>query len=624
MKETSFVNQNKEKWAKFESLSKQKNNDPDEIAELFTEITEDLSYARTFYPRRSVRVYLNQLAQNVFTSLYKQKKQPISGFFKFWTQNVPLAVYRARRNLLMALIFFSAAVLLGAVSQHYDSSFANIILGDGYVEATETRIAEGDPMGIYGESSEVSMMFGITINNITVAFYAFVLGIFFSFGSYIILLTNGIMLGAFQWWFYGKGILLTSFLAVWIHGAFEISAIVIAGAAGITLGNGLLFPQSYSRLQSLIFSAKQGFTILMSLVPVFIIAGTLESFVTRYYQSMPTVLNWFIILGSFGTIILYYGILPFIVAKKYPEKTLLKEMPRHIPSRTIKVTKIRTTGEIFSDSVYSFIVFIKSFANLSTKLILPLAIVLISVITYYHNFELSYSNQWDYNFQIIFGSDDMFRAYKFLGWSIILSLSIGIAIYIIKAGQDASIVAFAKDFFKSFIWLFIFVCVFMVGYVFLNWFLFILMVVFLGFMIQFVPVIIMVEKVNVFKAIERTFEIVKLGYGQSLSNSLAITAISVIFFFVLHNPMELGVLMLIDNFLEDVFVGNSTYAYLIINLFNISVYIIFIAFIVQLFYVNAFYFYHSQLEKEAAGDLMKSIDTVGLRSKIIETSIDFE
>ena len=148
MKETSFVNQNKEKWAKFESLSKQKNNDPDEIAELFTEITEDLSYARTFYPRRSVRVYLNQLAQNVFTSLYKQKKQPISGFFKFWTQNVPLAVYRARRNLLMALIFFSAAVLLGAVSQHYDSSFANIILGDGYVEATETRIAEGDPMGI--------------------------------------------------------------------------------------------------------------------------------------------------------------------------------------------------------------------------------------------------------------------------------------------------------------------------------------------------------------------------------------------------------------------------------------------------------------------------------------------
>ncbi|MFK8045724.1 MAG: stage II sporulation protein M, partial [Crocinitomicaceae bacterium] len=153
MKETAFVNQNKDKWAKFEALAKQKNNDPDEISELFTEITEDLSYARTFYPKRSVRVYLNQLAQGVFTSLYKQRKQPVKGFFKFWTESVPLAVYRARKNLLMALIFFSAAIILGAVSQHYDETFANIILGDGYVNATEDRIAEGDPMGIYGESS---------------------------------------------------------------------------------------------------------------------------------------------------------------------------------------------------------------------------------------------------------------------------------------------------------------------------------------------------------------------------------------------------------------------------------------------------------------------------------------
>ena len=60
MKETSFIKQNKKKWARFEKLSGKKNNDPDEVSELFTEITEDLSYARTFYPRRSVRVYLNQ------------------------------------------------------------------------------------------------------------------------------------------------------------------------------------------------------------------------------------------------------------------------------------------------------------------------------------------------------------------------------------------------------------------------------------------------------------------------------------------------------------------------------------------------------------------------------------
>ena len=624
MKETVFVKQNKEKWAKFESLSKQKNNDPDEISELFTEITEDLSYARTFYPRRSVRVYLNQLAQGVFTSLYKQKKQPISGFFKFWTQSVPLAVYRARKNLLMALVFFSAAIIFGAVSQQFDSTFANIILGNGYVEATEARIADGNPMGIYGESSEVSMLFGITINNITVAFYAFVLGIFFSFGSYIILLTNGIMLGAFQWWFYGKGILLTSFLAIWIHGAFEISAIVIAGAAGITLGNGLLFPKSFSRLQSLIFSAKQGFIILMSLVPVFIIAGILESFVTRYYQSMPTVLNWFIILGSFAAVVLYYGILPFKIAKKYPDKAELKEMPRYIPTRLIKAEKIRSTGEIFSDSVYSFIIYIKSFSSIASKLIIPIAALLIGIIGYYHYFDLSYRNDWDYNFEIAFGINEKFTAYKFLSWSFLLALAIAAAILIIKQKNDLSVLSFFKTIYRPFLWLYTFVCLCMVGYIFLNWFLLIVLIVFLGFFIQFVPIIILIEKVNIFKAIKRSTEIIKLGYGQSISNSLAVTAISIIFFFILHNPMQLGLLMLIDDFIADVLVGNTTYAYLIINLFNIMVYVLFITFITQLFYVNGYYFYHSQMEKEAAGDLKESIRTVGKRSKIIETSIDFE
>ncbi|MDX1348798.1 MAG: stage II sporulation protein M [Putridiphycobacter sp.] len=624
MRETAFVKQNKEKWAKFESLSKQKNNDPDEISELFTEITEDLSYARTFYPRRSVRVYLNHLAQGVFMSLYKQKKQPISGFITFWTESVPLAVYRARKNLLMAFIFFCAAIILGAVSQHYDETFANIILGDNYVHATEARIEQGDPMGIYGESSEVSMAFGITINNITVAFYAFVLGVFFSFGSYIILLTNGIMLGAFQWWFYGKGLLLTSFLAIWIHGAFEISAIVIAGAAGITLGNGLLFPKSYSRLQSLIFSAKQGFIILMSLVPVFIIAGILESFVTRYYQSMPILLNWFIIIGSFAIIILYYVIIPFKVAKKHPEKTILKEAPRYIPKREIINSKIRTSGEIFSDSIYTFIFRIKTFASLSTKLLIPIALVLLGAIIYYHNYELSFNNDWSYNFEIVFGTHDQFRAYKYVGWALALTLVIGITIYTLNQPHNTSIKVFAKSYLVPLFWIFIFMLICMIGFVFSNWFLFILLIAFLGFFIQFVPIIIIEEKVNLFTAITRALSIIKLGYGQAISSAFATITISIIFFFILHNPFELGILMLIDEFLADILVGNMANAYFYINLFNILVYIVFIAFVVQLFYINGYYFYHSQIEKDAANDLLKDINTIGKRSKVFETATDFE
>ncbi|MBK6524538.1 MAG: stage II sporulation protein M [Crocinitomicaceae bacterium] len=105
-----------------------------------------------------------------------------------------------------------------------------------------------------------------------------------------------------------------------MHGAFEISSIVIAGAAGITVGNGLIFPKSYTRLQSLVFSAKRGLVIMLSLIPFFIIAGFLESYVTRHYQSIPDVVKALTILVSFSIMILYYVVYPHFVAKRYPEK----------------------------------------------------------------------------------------------------------------------------------------------------------------------------------------------------------------------------------------------------------------------------------------------------------------
>ena len=626
MKETSFVNNNKKKWERFEHLSKQKNNDPDEISELFTEITEDLSYARTFYPRRSVRVYLNQIAQGVFTSLYKQKKQPLGGFMKFWKETVPLALYHSRQNLLMALIFFSAAILLGAISQHFDSSFAELILGENYISSTENRIAEGNPMGIYGESEESSMFFRITINNIQVAFFAFVLGITYTFGSYIILLHNGIMLGAFQWWFKSKGLLLTSFLAIWIHGAFEISAIVIAGGAGITLGNGLLFPKSHSRLQSLIFSAKRGMIILVSLVPIFIMAGALESFVTRYYQSIPITLNWLIIIASFAIIILYYCIYPFLVARRNPDKLILQEEPRYIPERKIVLNKIRSTGELFTDTTYGFIQNIKLFSGLSFKFILLPALAIILTIIYLEPINFYYELSWYENIATIFSVGDHFTLYKLLVWGLIMAIGTCVTYYIVhsKPTYKVNILEFAKSNFKSFLWITLFSIAVIGLFTILNWALLIIFFLLLGFVVLLTPIIILKEEVNVFKAISRSFKIVANSYGQCIGNSSAIVFITVIFFFILHNPFEYGILMLINEFLENLLVGNVDSYFTIINGFNSIIYLIFLTYITTLSYTNAYYFYLSLQEKQTAGHLKSEIETIGKRSKTFETKLEFE
>ena len=462
MKETTFIDQNKRKWAKFEKLSKHKNNNPDEVSELFTEITEDLSYARTFYPRRSVRVYLNQLAQGVFTKLYKQKKQPLGSFKLFWVEKVPLELYRMRYNMLAALVFFALAVFLGAVSQHFDNKFINLVVGEGYVEMTEENIEKGNPMGVYGTSPQVSMFFQITINNIRVAFITFALGIFASLGSYLLLLNNGIMLGSFQWWFKAKGLLLTSFLAIWIHGAFEISAIIIAGAAGITVGNGLLFPRSFSRIQSLVFSAKRGLLVMLSLVPVFIMAGALESFVTRYYNSMPDILKWGIILLSFGLIILYYGVYPFIVARRFPEKVEIKENPRYIPERKIDYLKIRNVGEFFSDAFYLFLLKVRIFNNIFLKLILPLAFVLGGFVIAINFYDFDFLMDWDESLAIFFGSSRYFNVVSFFGWPVLLSMLISLAYFSIDANiKNHSITNYVKYSLKPFISIYLYALILM-------------------------------------------------------------------------------------------------------------------------------------------------------------------
>ena len=159
------------------------------------------------------------------------------------------------------------------------------------------------------------MFLGITINNIRVALMAFAYGILFGIGSLYIMMQNAIMLGSFQYFFYDKGLLWESARTIWIHGTIEISVIIIASCAGLVLGNGMLFPGTYTRLESFKRGIKSGLKILMSTIPFFIIAGFLEGFVTRHTE-MPDWLAIFIIGLSLFVIIFYYVIYPRQLHKK--------------------------------------------------------------------------------------------------------------------------------------------------------------------------------------------------------------------------------------------------------------------------------------------------------------------
>lgn len=627
MKETSFINQNKDKWARFEKISKEKSSDPDEISELFTEITEDLSYARTFYPRRSVRVYLNQLAQGVFTKLYKQKKQPISGFAKFWVETVPIELYRIRKSMLTAIIFFGLAVLLGAVSQHFDQDFIRLIVGDGYVNATEDRIANGDPMGVYGTQGETSMFFAITINNIRVAFITFVLGIFASLGSMLLLLHNGIMLGSFQWWFKAKGLLLTSFLAIWIHGAFEISAIVIAGGAGIAVGQGLLFPGTYTRLQSLIYSAKRGLVVLMSLVPVFITAGFLESFVTRHYLSMPNILKAAIIFGSFALIILYYGIYPFIVARSHPDKIEVREVPRYVPERKIELYKIRNTGEIFSDSISFLINHLTKISKLIFKTAIPIGLIIIAITAILKFSYLDYSFRSNKILSYFLSTGEKRDVFTFFLWPLYLSLIILSSSFIFKRyffKDEMKSNSFVKFSLKPFLSIYLFSFILYTLFNFIpNWFLFFLFIP-LSPILSRVPAQVIFAGDNVFSAFGKSFQFEKGSYGEGIGNSLIFFIINYIFFYILQNPFDLGVLELIDGFLRDTLIIGVDRYQLVINIFNFVIYLLFFTFALTISFISFTFYYFSDQEKKTANGLFKKLLVFGKINAFYETKQDFE
>lgn len=314
MKEALFIKQRAEHWQKLEQAVKSgEQKDPDELASLFIELTDDLAYARTFYPKSKTTEYLNNLLLFVHKAIYRNKKEKSSRFRIFWLQEVPLNIYLSRKAIYLSCTIFMLSALIGIFSLSEDAAFVRMILGDEYVNLTVENIKKGDPMGIYSSSSQLDMFVRITINNIKVSFFAFASGLLTAIATGIILFSNGMMLGTFQYYFFTEGMLGISAQAIWIHGVIEISSILIAGGAGILLGNSFVFPGSLSRKQSFINKGRQGAKLVLGLVPLFVIAGLLESFITRYYKNQ--ILSIGCIILSLLFIGWYFIYLPYRMGK---------------------------------------------------------------------------------------------------------------------------------------------------------------------------------------------------------------------------------------------------------------------------------------------------------------------
>ena len=639
MKETKFIEQNKEKWDRFEKLYESSSNNPEELSDLYMDITDDLSYAQTFYKRRTVRVYLNKLAQTVFTGVHKQKGESFRRFFDVWKTSLPLEIYRSRKNLLFALIAFAVYTLIGVVSTIIDPEFPRVVLGDGYVNMTLENIQNGNPLQVYETGDQMEMFMRITTNNMKVAFLTFFVGFILTIGTHIMMFYNGVMLGSFQYFFYSKGLLITSFLGIWIHGAFEISAIVLAAGAGITAGNGLLFPGSYSRLQSLQLSTKRGLKIMLSLVPFIIMAGFLESFVTANYQNLPEWSKWMIILLSFGIILFFYVFYPIYVARKHPELLNQEEVGHFKKQEKINFNLIRSSGEILAESFRTYRTMFSKWSRILFSLVLPIIIILVVLQDVNHASSLQTQYWFDWSsqleFMIGYGFVNIQDYLVFFTWSFVFGLIFIGVFWSVKSIENefswnSFFVYFKKYIFA--VWLgnlFLFLLVTL-----LPWYI-LLPAIFIFPFFYLNAATMGLDKGDLKEKWKKGFKYSKHNYGKSLALILIILGLAAIlsqpiaFVLSIHQdysdePTVRDFLDMGADFVKRIAVIYTNDYMLWSNVFRQIFYVIFILGLLPLLVLTTLFSFYSEREENEVIGLKEQFKKFGKRSNVKETPVDFE
>ena len=245
-----------------------------ELALLYRQVASDLSTLRQDRTSAAVAAQINHLLARAHHIIYSSRKSTWRNFLLYLRDGYPLVFRQQIRYVFAALVLMLGGTLVAVAFTLADARFAAPILGPTVLESVERHEMWTD--SIVSVSPQATS--GIMTNNLSVSFGAFAGGLLLGLGAIYILFFNGLMLGAVAVVCQkaGMGILLWSFVAP--HGSLELPAIVIAGAAGLRLGHGMLFPGIYKWKDSVARAGSEAVRLVSGVIPMLIIAGSLEGF----------------------------------------------------------------------------------------------------------------------------------------------------------------------------------------------------------------------------------------------------------------------------------------------------------------------------------------------------------
>ncbi|MFW6245456.1 MAG: stage II sporulation protein M, partial [Fibrobacterota bacterium] len=263
----------------------------------------DLSLCRSHFPQDPLCRELNSLVVKAMMHVGSDKEGDVSRIKGFFTNTIPTLINRLRFLFLISFLVFSLSTLAGFFLAKLSPYAANVIAGDRYIHMTLKNIEKGDPFAVYKSAHKYAFSGFIMSNNIKVAFTAFAFGALWGIGTFLILVINGLMLGSIAAVFSNYNLLYDFYLTVMIHGTLELFAIMVAGAAGLRLGQALFRPGKLTRKDALSRFGMEAFKTCIAMVPIFVIAGIIEGYVTPLDLSRLD--KWAIQLASILFIILY-------------------------------------------------------------------------------------------------------------------------------------------------------------------------------------------------------------------------------------------------------------------------------------------------------------------------------
>lgn len=280
-----YIARNQQGWARLEQLTSQARRgirslapaELEELVQLYQRVSSQLSYVRTFYHDPALTTRLTRIVAAANGVIYGKRARTVKVVRDFFMWTFPGAVYHVRRAILWsAVLFFVPAILIGVW----------LINDRAALDASGSRservtYVRDQFEQYYSENAHPVFFSKVTTNNIRVSFFIFGAGIVLPVvGPVLILLLNGAPLGIISAWMVSDGDFWRFLGFILPHGMLELSAIVIAGGAALSLGWAVIAPGDRPRSLALRDEGRRLVAIIIGLMLMFVSAGVIEGFIT--------------------------------------------------------------------------------------------------------------------------------------------------------------------------------------------------------------------------------------------------------------------------------------------------------------------------------------------------------